>query len=463
MEDIRLKRRKFLASAGAGALGLATAAAPAAHSDSKPKGEARMREEIETDVLVVGAGAAGIPAAIAAARAGAKVVLVEEDAVPCGAPVDMFVAMPCGGPRTGIYREMVDRLKRDYPLPNSKGGPPGGKWFMPASYLAVCWQMLEAEKNLRLVCGARAVDAIVRDAGQRRRAAGAVVEGAGGERWAIRAKVTIDATGTGEFSALAGCDTMYGRDSKSDFGEPHAPELRDDIVQQCTWIYTSHKVRSGPAFDMRRLESARLILDTGPAWFHSTPDACLERDSGVYLHWGCAVRCKDTRDPAALAEAQREAFAAMERDHALLRENGYVVQLAPRLGVREVRRIVGEHVITENDLRSGKLPDDTIAFGTYGLDIWGEDPSGEPAVPGYGIPYRALAPKGYEGLLAVGKCMSGSHVAMSAYRVQPIVASAGQGAGVAAAMAAGQQCGTRDIEVKELRAKLEGMGLQLSA
>ena len=74
-------------------------------------------ETIQTDVLVVGAGSSGIPAAIAAARQGAKVVLLEEDFVPGGAPVDMYVAMLCGGPRVGIYREMAEHLNAGHDRP----------------------------------------------------------------------------------------------------------------------------------------------------------------------------------------------------------------------------------------------------------------------------------------------------------------------------------------------------------
>ena len=218
-------------------------------------------------------------------------------------------------------------------------------------------------------------------------------------------------------------------------------------------MYVSQKLGDRPPFDMTRLENVRRgVLVSGLGWFHANPEECLRRDPGIHLHWGCAVRCRDTRDPMALAEAQREALVAMERDLTLLREGGYAVHLAPRLGVRETRRIVGDHVITENDLRSGELPKDTIAIGTYGLDIWGGQLSREESrVPAYGIPYRAILPKDVDGLILAGKSISGTHVAMSGYRVQPILSSAGQAAGVAAALSAQLEIAPRQLDADRIR------------
>ena len=179
------------------------------------------------------------------------------------------------------------------------------------------------------------------------------------------------------------------------------------------------------------------VLVDGFGWFHRDPQAALRVTPRIYLHWGCAVPCRDTRDPVALAAAQMEALQSMERDHALLREHGYAIYLAPRLGVRESRRVVGETVITENDLRSGVLPPDTIAVGSYGIDNWGGNVAMERReTPTYGIPYRALVPADVDGLLIAGKAISGTHVASSAYRVMPIVGSIGQSAGIAAALCA---------------------------
>lgn len=126
--------------------------------------------------------------------------------------------------------------------------------------------------------------------------------------------------------------------------------------------------------------------------------------------------------------------------------------VAPQLGVREVRRIIGEYVLSEQDLRSGKLPEDTIALGKYSLDLWGGGKWGkETVLPLFGVPYRALVPKGMDGLLLAGKNISGSHIAMSAYRVQPILSVYSQSAGVAAAWCASNKICPRNADVAVLR------------
>ncbi len=130
---------------------------------------------VNCDVLVIGAGASGIPAAIAAARQGAKVILLEEDLVPGGAPVDMSVAMLCGGSRVGIFLEMSQRLNKLYnltgkPVENFIDGLDGKDyWYMPSSYLQVLREMMRNETNLTLKCGSPVNKVIVTDDGNRRR------------------------------------------------------------------------------------------------------------------------------------------------------------------------------------------------------------------------------------------------------------------------------------------------------
>jgi len=404
------------------------------------------------DVVVVGAGASGIPAAIAAARTGARAVLLEEDPVIGGAPVDMYVSMLCGGPVTGILSEAREILRRKHAI---IPGNTAGEWFLPQSYQQAWHELIAPEPNLSVVAGARVVDVETRGGA----VTAAVVERAPGVRRAVAGRVFVDATGTGAVAVQAGCAALYGRDAKADFGEPHAVEQRDDVVQACTWMYISQRMGEAKPFDMRTLEASQLVRVVGAArGFKADPEEALRVNPGIYLHWGSRVMCKDTRDPVELGRAQTEALQQMARDHAVLRENGFAIHLAPRLGVRECSRIVGEHVVTENEMRSGTLPDDTIAVGTYPIDIWGDDYPGDEAsrVPGYGIPYRALVPKDVDGLLVVGKSISGTHVAMGGYRVQPIVASIGQAAGVAAALCARERWRPRQADPAAIRAALAG-------
>jgi hypothetical protein len=188
-----------------------------------------------------------------------------------------------------------------------------------------------------------------------------------------------------------------------------------------------------------------------------------ETDPELYLHWGGAFAGYDTRDPISLAQAHAEAYEMLEPQLRELQENGYTVHLAPRIGVRECRRVVGEHVMTESDIATETFPEDTIAVGEYGFDIWGPKvakkgrSSRYKKTRGYlryGVPYRALVPSGVDGLLVAGKCMSGTPIAQSSFRVMPIAGSTGQAAGVAAALAAQRRVAPRDLDPEDVRQTL---------
>ncbi|HNT36542.1 MAG TPA: FAD-dependent oxidoreductase, partial [bacterium] len=340
--------------------------------------------------------------------------------------------------------EMRVRLQRDYSL------LPGHRWFLPAHWLLGLNEVLAEEERITVLTGARCSEVLVDESG---RVCGGVAS-CGGYTVTVKAKVSIDATGTGFFSEAAGCQTMYGRDARATFNESLAPEEADDQVQQVTQMYVSQRMPGASGFDMTQLEHVRLgVLVSEVGWFHQHKEKAMEKDLGIHLHWGCAVKCRDTRDPVAIADAQREALVKLKGDLELLRQNRYAVHLAPKLGVREVRRVVGEYVIAQDHLVAGAYPEDTIAICGYGLDIWGEN-TGAVHSKKYGIPLRALIPKGVSGLLVTGKCASGSHIAMSSYRVIPIVGSMGQAAGIAAALCSKLNVEPRNLEAEKVRAHL---------
>ena len=417
-----------------------------------------MLETERADVLVVGAGPAGIAAAIGAARAGADVVLVEEDAVPGGAPVDNFVTMPCGQPRTGVYGEMMAQLEQRFRIPVPAAGPIPplwDRWFLPSSYLAVLTELLAAESRLRLYCHTRPTAPLVEDVEGRPRVRGAAVHTPRGERH-LTAQVTIDATGAGALAAQAGCEEMYGTDNREAFGEPHAPTSGSCRVQPCTWMYITQRIGGGSPIDFRAL-GLPLGVDPEFGWLGWDYEKGLARSCGIYLTWGGTVPCEDTRDPGQVARAQHDALAKMRPQIEALQAQGFAVHLAPRIGVRETRRIRGECVLAENDLRDGAFPQDTVAVGGWWLDIWGAHLAEEERdVPPYGIPYRALVPRGVDGLLVAGKAISVSHIALSAYRVQPSVSATGQAAGVAAAFCARHACQPRDVDIASVQQQLRG-------
>lgn len=396
------------------------------------------------DVIVVGAGASGIPAAIGAARRGARVLLVEEDQQPGGACVDQYVAMINDTPhdRGGVFGQIISILSDQYDIGVTPVEAFWSQWFLPADYLHVVQSLIRAEPTLDLACGVRRCAPLVEDGA----VAGIIIRDPSGNETRISADVVVDATGSAEMATLAGAETMYGRESRDDFGEEIAPEEADQKVQLCTWQYISQNLRPGNEFRMEGVGARP--LESGIGWLPEDDREGWERNAGLYLHWGCRVRCEDVRDPIAVGHAQSEALEMMAEDHRILRRNGYAVHLAPKIGIRESRRLLGRHVITADELVAGTRPDDTIFVTGRGMDIWTEGKasmSEYPPVQPYGIPYRALVPAEVEGLIVVGKAVSGTHLAMSAYRTQSIVAYVGEAGGVAAAL-----CAERDVAPAKL-------------
>ena len=465
-----MKKRDFLKAIGAGiALSAIPGSSLFAQNTASTKKDKKHTDlpTLECDVIVVGAGPSGIPAAIAAAREGAKVILLEEDMMPGGATIDMFVTYMCGAPRTGIYLDAIKELNKNYSLSITPSKTIGeyawdGKqhWWLPSSYTKVWDKFIYSQKNLQLICGTPVVDTIVADTGNRSTIQGVYVMRMG-QLQKVMAPVTIDATGTGLISAKAGCEFFYGSDAKRDFNESIGLDESDGRVQPCTQMYISQRTTSKSEFPRDIIKGGTLDHDD-VLWASQQDDEYFrKKDSGVYLHWGSTVEVKDTTDPVALAEAQKEAIYKLKSHFEALHKSGYVTHIAPKIGVRECRRIKGEYVITVDDVLDGVMHDDKVADAWYSLDPWGMkvDEKLRNSVGPYGIPYRSLIPLNTEGLLTTGRIISGTRLAMSSYRVQPICGTIGEASGVAAAMAALNKCKVRDVDVHALQLRLDALGL----
>jgi len=136
-----------------------------------------------------------------------------------------------------------------------------------------------------------------------------------------------------------------------------------------------------------------------------------------------------------------------------------VVQSGMTVGVRETRRVLGDYILTADDVLGGRSFEDAVARGAYPIDI--HDPDGKgtivrrlPLGGAYDIPLRALTPRGLERLLVSGRCISGTHEAHSSYRVTPIAMATGHAAGICAALAAARRCTTRDVDHRDVKREL---------
>ena len=145
-------------------------------------------------------------------------------------------------------------------------------------------------------------------------------------------------------------------------------------------------------------------------------------------------------------------------------EKAVLASTAMRIGVRESRMIVGDYVLTQDDLTGCRRFEDSISACNYDIDIHNPEGSGTSHWyfkdgTYYTIPYRCLIPTGVDNLLVAGRCISSTHEAQASYRIMPTCCTLGQAAGTAAAMAAASDGKVRNVNVGELRKILTENGM----
>ena len=136
-------------------------------------------------------------------------------------------------------------------------------------------------------------------------------------------------------------------------------------------------------------------------------------------------------------------------------ENSFILDTASQLGTRGSRRLIGEYVITKEDVKTGEGYEDTIAiFPRYRPDASGKQRH-------FPIPYRSLVPKNMEGLLVAGRCFSSDTVANDLFNLIPHCAAMGEAAGTAAALAVQHGVSPRQVDYKLLKECLIKQGVPL--
>jgi hypothetical protein len=143
-------------------------------------------------------------------------------------------------------------------------------------------------------------------------------------------------------------------------------------------------------------------------------------------------------------------------------EKSYPVFIAHQIGIRESRRIIGDYILTTDDVVEGTIFEDSVACGGYDIDVhypgMGEVPGYHVKTAAYGIPYRTLVPKGVDGLLLAGKIISATHEAFGSTRVMGTTMASGHAAGVAAQLAVESGVIPRLVDTAELRTRLRAQG-----
>lgn len=437
--------------------------------------QAPVEAALQYDVVVCGGGVAGVAAAVAAARKGAKTLLIERGGMLGGTATAGMCASFVGTDRKiirGIYAQIVERMQRISPVIISDP-----MTFDPETMRTVLTELLE-ESGSQLLLHTAICAPVVGD-GQVK---GVVLSGKSG-MFAVLAKVIVDATGDGDVAAQAGASFGQGRQEDGvcqpmsvlfrmggvdvrallGFVREHPEEFYEDPIMKNIDLEQDPPcicLRGMFSAIRREKEEKTLYLDHG-----SVGIICMPRQGDVLMN-ATEVRGLDPVDPFEKTKAELEGRKqTLSIVHFMQRnvpgfENAYLIDTGSEIGVRESRRIIGEYVMTREDILENRRFDDAIAYNSFPMDFHGtvSQPHGNVMIygerSGYSIPYRSLIPKELEGILVAGRCISATHEAHASIRNMPACMATGQAAGAAAAIAAAQGVEPRQIDVQELRTYL---------
>jgi len=419
---------------------------------------------IQYDVVIAGAGPAGIAAALEAARSGARTAIVERYGCVGGNLTQGYVGPLLGGVCPGtIGEEIENRICPVY------GNCPD---FELAKNALI--EML-ADAGVMVYLQTQVTGADM--GGDRIRQIR--TEGKFGTIY-LQGKVYIDATGDGDLAVMAGCPWEMGRKG-------------DSLIQPTTLMFVIQGVDPDQSL-LCQHEEHYTELGDGREYLDLCHKACasgeLPKNVNIVRLYKTAYPGErmvnatqenyvDPFDPASVFHAEVALRKQIDQIMAFLKNNipGFAdIRIkggASTLGVRESRRILGDHVLTEFELASGqKFPDAVVHNASFCLDIHNPDGPGqsvkEEGCPDrdrpYDIPYSAMTPQGCANLLTAGRCISGTHVAMSSYRVMRICMAMGQAAGTAAYLMHAEGISeTRALDPQKIRRHLIARGVALDS
>jgi len=422
------------------------------------------------DVVVAGGGPAGVCAAVSAARMGAKTILVERFGCLGGnltlGHVSPILGKVSAGTMADEVRGLLNAKHLDAPKVMTRNGPEEHIDHEEAKGVLA---KLCADAGVTVLLCAPVVDAKL----DGNRVTDLVVDTPKGMR-RISAKAFVDATGDGRVAASAGAWCKIGRDSDG-ATQPSSLEFVVDGVDEkvgiTAWGGTDPvKLPSGEEYRAlcKRMNAAgELPENVTIVRLHRTfyPG---ERSVNA-----TQVNGVDALDPVSIGRADAELRRQIEMCVAFLRkhvpgyENCRVKSTADTLGIRETRRVMGDAMVIDDDLLEGRKYTDAIVHDAWFLiDIHNPKGGGQaeghshPAKP-YDIRYGAFLPKGLEGILTAGRCISGTHRAHASYRVMTPCMAMGEAVGVAAAFAAKTGRTPREVAADEVRRVLVGRGISL--
>jgi hypothetical protein len=452
------------------------------------------RQVVKTQVLVLGGGAGGVGAAIAAAREGAETILVDRQGflggnMTIGLPLLAFLDAQGRQVTRGLPQEIVDRLielggafgHRGCPLHNST------TVIDPNLMKIVVFEKMK-QYGVRPLLHCEIIGTNVEDGELK----SVIVKGKGKEI-EIFADVFVDATGDGDVAFMAGAEFEKGQYAN---GETQPPTLMFTVggfeLERFMDFLAEHpeelkhgssmKIRPGYTAEFLRASENHVFvgLKNTISRLRQEGKCPIDRDTIIYINLPregyIALNCIrilnfDGTKIEELSRGEIESnlqilpLIAMLKEHIPGFEHIYLSSIAPFLGIRETRRIIGKQMIREEAAVNGVIPEDTIALGSYIIDI--HSGSGDSTVirslaGPYGITYGATIARDVKRLMLSGRCISVDPVVFGSSRVMPTCMAVGEGVGIGAALAAQQNIAPEQVDVQTIRHKLREHGAILS-
>jgi len=424
----------------------------------------------EYEVAVLGGGPSGIAAAVAAARAGRRTLLIERYGFLGGMGTAAGVTNFCGLHANvhGEMRRVVQGVASDLLARIDRLGGLNAPHLILGKILAQAYDTAAYKIAADDLLGSHKVDILFHALGagvvmhDERRVSALMVETKAG-RQAITADIFIDCSGDGDLAAWAG--------ARYEVGDNHGSMLYPSMM------FRLNGVDPDKAGDAWRTIPA-LMEKAETAGTHRFPrKAAIVRPQRSQIEWRVNFTQLARKDGTAInglepddltrgeIEGRRQAVDAFN----FLRtvpgfEKSYIVDLPPQLGIRETRRIVGLYMLSGEDVLGCASFDDSIGVNGWPIEshVAGDVIFKFPPIPesrGFNeLPYRMLTPEGLDNLLVAGRCASMSHDGQSAARVSGACFAMGEAAGTAAALALDGDASLRDIAVAKLQDRLKQQG-----
>jgi hypothetical protein len=421
-------------------------------------GNIKPADKRDVDVLICGAGPAGIGAAVTASRTGRKVLLVERYGRIGGAAVHSLVAPLLGNVESPVVEEILKAI--------------GGR-TVDYDFLDIQYADIVQKAGAGLILHAWALQPVMKG----NRVTGSLLVTKEGII-EVSAKVVIDATGDGDIAWATGCEFEKGRKAGPVWDA-------DGLMQPMTIQFTVGGVDHEKTMEANGGRYDYVFPD-GRNWDQVTVEA--NKRGELPEHVGKVRTYKAHRENERIINATQVNYVDGTKVDDLTRaeiegrkqagiivdflkkyapgfEDCYIANMPAAVGVRETRRFLGEYYLDRADLIEGReFPDAIVRKAEFIIDIHNPTgigqaegksrkyPAGRDAVvKPYDIPFRSIIPKGVDGMLLSGRCISGSHDAMASYRVQVIAMGIGAGAGAAAALAVEDKVDPRYADVSEIQ------------